>query len=200
MRLFSALIAFTLFLSGTVLADAEIGQPAPAFTLKDTTGKMLSLKDFKGKVVVLEWLNFDCPFVKKHYGSGNMQKLQAAETANGAVWLSIASSAKGKEGYYDAKGLTERNTKHQGKQTAILFDTDGKTGKAYGAKTTPHLYVIDKDGKLAYRGAIDDKPSTDQEDIATSKNYVTAALEDLRAGRKVANADTKPYGCGVKYK
>lgn len=199
MRPFQAL-ALILAVSGNVYADAEIGQAAPAFSLKDTKGKTHSLKDFQGKVVVLEWLNFDCPFVEKHYGAGNMQKLQAAETANGTVWLAIASSAKGKEGYYDGKGLNERNAKHQGKQTAILFDTDGKIGKAYGAKTTPHMYIIDKGGKLVYRGAIDDKASTDKEDIAGAKNHVTAALEDLRSGRKVASADTKPYGCGVKYK
>ncbi len=198
LSILSLVLLFTAI--SQVQAAAEIGQAAPAFSLKDTAGKTHSLKDYKGKVVVLEWLNFDCPFVEKHYGAGNMQKLQAAAVANDTIWLSVASSAKGKEGYYDAKGLTERNTKHQGKQTAILFDTDGKIGKAYGAKTTPHMYVIDKEGKLVYRGAIDDKASAEQEDIPGAKNYVTAALEDLRAGRKVANADTKPYGCGVKYK
>ena len=178
---------------------AEVGKPAPTFTLKDTQGKSHNLADYKGKTVVLEWLNFDCPFVKKHYESGNMPKLQAAEVAKGTVWLSVVSSAKGKQGYFEPKEMDARREKEKGKQSAILYDTDGKVGKAYGAKTTPHMYVIDKNGLLAYRGGIDDKATTDLEDVATAKNYVTAATEDLRAGRKIATNDTKPYGCGVKY-
>jgi peroxiredoxin len=190
-----------LFLAtfGLAFADAEVGKPAPDFTLKDTQGKSHSLSELKGKTVVLEWLNFDCPFVKKHYKSGNMQKLQTAETAKGTVWFSIVSSAKGKQGYYEPKEMEARRALEKAAPTAILYDTDGKVGRAYGAKSTPHMFVVDKDGKIAYRGAIDDKDSTDLEDVATAKNYVTSALEDLRANRKIATTDTKSYGCGIKY-
>ncbi len=195
----SAATTTTKTTTTTTLTSAEVGKPAPTFMLKDTKGKTHSLADYKGKTVVLEWLNFDCPFVKKHYSSGNMAKLQEAETAKGTVWLSVVSSAKGKQGYFEPKEMDARREKENGKQTAILYDTDGKVGKAYGAKTTPHMYVIDKNGMLAYRGGIDDKATTEVEDVATAKNYVTAATEDLRAGRKIATNDTKPYGCGVKY-
>jgi len=198
MRL-SILVPLLLATSTAAFADAEIGKTAPDFTLIDAQGSPHSLKDLKGKTVVLEWMNFDCPFVHKHYKSGNMQKLQAAETAKGTVWFSIVSSAKGKQGYFEPKDMLARQAKEGGKQTAILYDTDGKVGKAFGAKNTPHMFVIDKDGKVAYRGAIDDKDTAEIEDIAKAKNYVSAALEDLRANRKVATADTKPYGCGVKY-
>lgn len=198
MRL-SFVLSVLLLTTATAFADAEVGKPAPDFTLTDTHGKTHALKDLKGKTVVLEWLNFECPFVKKHYGSGNMQKLQAAETAKGTVWLSIVSSAKGKQGYYEPKEMNEREAKAKAKATAVLYDTDGKVGKAYGAKSTPHMFVIDQDGKIAYRGAIDDKATTEVEDIPTAKNYVAAALEDLRANRKVATAETKSYGCGIKY-
>ncbi len=196
---FSFVLSLLLASTGVVFADAEVGKSAPDFTLTDTQGKTHALKDLKGKTVVLEWLNFDCPFVKKHYKSGNMQKLQAAETAKGTVWLSVVSSAKGKQGYFEPKEMNARQAKEKGKQTAILYDTDGKVGKAYGAKSTPHMFVIDKDGKIAYRGAIDDKDTTEVEDVATAKNYVISALEDLRANRKIATTDTKSYGCGVKY-
>jgi len=198
MRL-SFVLSVLLLTTATAFADAEIGKPAPDFTLTDTNGKTHALKDLKGKTVVLEWLNFECPFVKKHYGSGNMQKLQAAETAKGTVWFSIVSSAKGKQGYYEPKEMNEREQNAKSKATAVLYDTDGKVGKAYGAKSTPHMFVIDRDGKIAYRGAIDDKATTEAEDIPTAKNYVAAALEDLHANRKVATAETKSYGCGIKY-
>lgn len=177
----------------------EIGKPAPEFSLVDTNGKTHTLKEHKGQVVVLEWLNFECPFVKKHYESGNMQKLQAEETKNGIVWLSVVSSRKDKQGYYEPKEMNARKEKEKSAATAIVYDTDGKVGKAYHAKTTPHMYVIDSTGTLVYKGGIDDKPSTDVEDIATAKNYVKAALEDIRAKRKVAVSDTNSYGCGVKY-
>lgn len=189
----------TVFASVTANAEVELGKTAPEFKLVDTQGKTHALKDFKGKTVVLEWLNFDCPFVKKHYQSGNMPKLQEAETKGGTIWLSIVSSRKGKEGYYEPKEMNARREKEGGKQTAILYDTDGKIGKAYGAKSTPHMFVINKDGILVYKGAIDDKPSTELEDVASAKNFVKAAIDDLKAGRKVATSDTKAYGCGVKY-
>jgi len=189
----------TVFASVSAQAEVELGKAAPEFKLVDTNGKTHALKDFKGKTVVLEWLNFDCPFVKKHYSSGNMPKLQQEEMKAGTIWLSIVSSKKGKEGYYDPKEMNARREKEGGKQTAILYDTDGKIGKAYGAKSTPHMFVINKDGLLVYKGAIDDKPSTDVDDVPTAKNFIKAAIEDLKAGRKVATSDTKAYGCGVKY-
>ena len=174
--------------------------PAPAFTAKDIDGKVRSLSDFRGKIVVLEWVNEGCPYVKKHY-SGNMQGLQQAATAEGVVWLSIVSSAPGKQGYFpdgaaaktwmDAKGA---------KPTTLLLDSDGAIATAYKAKTTPHMYVIDRSGALVYQGAIDDVPSAKVEDLKTAKNYVAAALADVKAGRKVAVAYSQPYGCAVKYK
>lgn len=189
-----------LIASTSAFAELKIGEAAPDFTLTDSNGKTHSLKDFAGKPVVLEWFNHDCPFVRKHYDTGNMQKLQEEETKNGVVWLKIISSVPGTQGHLTPKQANERLAKEKSKATALLLDTDGKVGKAYDAKTTPHMYVIDSAGKLAYQGAIDDKPSTDKEDVATAKNYVKAALEDLRAKRTVAMATTKAYGCGVKYK
>jgi len=180
-------------------AEAEVGKIAPDFSLVDTHGKTHALKDYKGKVVVLEWLNFECPFVKKHYGAGNMQKLQENAKKDGVVWFSIVSSAKGKQGYYEPKEMEARREKAGAQQTAILMDSDGKIGRAFGAKNTPHMFVIDAKGNIAYRGAIDSIDSAESEDIAKAKNYVSAALEDLKANRKVAISDTKPYGCGIKY-
>jgi peroxiredoxin len=180
-------------------ADAEVGKAAPNFSVVDSTGKKHALGDYAGKIVVLEWLNFECPFVKKHYGAGNMQKLQGDAKKDGAIWLSVVSSAPGKQGYYEPKEMEARRKKEGGNQTAILIDSDGKMGKAYGAKNTPHMFVIDAKGKVAYRGAIDSIDTAEAEDIAKATNYVSAAIADLKAGRKVATTDTKPYGCGVKY-
>ncbi|MEH0194871.1 redoxin domain-containing protein [Caulobacter sp. CCNWLY153] len=174
--------------------------PAPAFTARDIDGKTRSLSEFKGKTVVLEWVNEGCPYVKKHY-SGNMQGLQQAATADGVVWLSVASSAPGKQGYFadGAQAKTWMSAKGA-KPTTLLLDPEGVVATAYKAKTTPHMYVIDPAGQLVYQGAIDDKPSNKVEDIATAKNYVAAALSDLKAGRKVAVPASQPYGCAVKYK
>lgn len=199
---FSSLAALALGLAAApvpVFAAAVVGQPAPAFTLTDTKGKQHSLADFAGKTVVLEWLNHDCPFVKKHYESGNMQALQAKETAKGVVWLSVVSSAPGKEGHHPPAKLDEMTSAKNAKPTAVLLDSDGTAGRAYGAKTTPHMFVIDGKGVLAYAGAIDDKPSTDQADVKTARSYVDAALEELRAGKPVSTSSTTAYGCGVKY-
>lgn len=193
-------VAVTGLLTSSAFAEVpELEKPAPDFVLKDTNGKTQKLKDLKGKTVVLEWVNFECPFVRKHYDSGNMQKLQETETAKGIVWLTVLSSAKGKQGYLAAKEMNARLKKEKYKGTALVYDTDGKIGKAYGAKTTPNLFVIDEAGNLRYKGAIDDKDSTDVADIATAKNYVTAALNDMRAKRTVGDSQTKPYGCGIKY-
>jgi peroxiredoxin len=181
------------------LGSARAAEDAPAFTLTDSNGKAHSLSDFAGKVVVLEWINHDCPFVKKHYDKGNMQALQKEATDKGAVWLSICSSAEGKQGYQTAEGHNKLAKEKGSNATAILIDADGKVGKAYKAETTPHLYVISAEGKLVYQGAIDDKRSTDAADIATSKNYVREALAAVWEGKPVAEAKTKAYGCGVKY-
>jgi peroxiredoxin len=177
----------------------EPGAKAPAFTLKNVKGEKISLADQKGKVVVLEWLNFDCPFVHKHYSSGNMQKLQAAYTGKDVVWLSIASSAEGKEGYYLPKELGARAEKEGSKASQVLVDADGKVGKEYDAKTTPHMIVIDKEGKVAYTGAIDSIASTDIADLEKADSYVSAALDSVLAGKPVDKTKTQPYGCPVKY-
>jgi len=180
-------------------AAATVGQPAPDFSVVDSQGKTQSLAAYKGKYVVLEWLNHGCPFVRKHYDVGNMQKLQETYAAKGVVWLSVVSSAKGKEGYVDAAGAEKERADNKSKAAAILLDAEGKVGKLYDAKTTPHMFIIDPSGKLIYAGAIDDKASADSKDIATSKNYVSKALDEALAGKPVADASTKAYGCSVKY-
>jgi len=201
--------AMILFALGVLLAVpgntnasgvAKLDAPAPAFTLVDQNGKSHSLTDFNGKMVVLEWVNYDCPFVRKHYNSGNMQKLQKDYTARGVVWLSVSSSAPGKQGYFEGDELLKRMAKENAVPTAYLADADGTVGKLYGAKTTPHMYVIDREGVLVYMGGIDDIASTDVDDIAKSKNYVSASLDAAMSGKDVAVKTSKPYGCGVKYR
>lgn len=195
-----AAMAFGVFAApAPVRADAVVGQPAPAFTLQDTKGKSRSLSEFTGKTVVIEWLNHECPFVKKHYDSGNMQALQAKETAKGVVWLSVVSSAPGKQGNFPPEKLDELTTSKKASPTAVLLDPDGTAGKAYGAKTTPHMFVVNAKGVLVYAGAIDDKPSVDQADVKGAKNYVEASVDEVLAGKPVTVASTTPYGCGVKY-
>lgn len=179
---------------------AKVGEMAPDFTLKSSEGNTHSLTDFKGKFVVLEWTNYGCPFVKKHYKSDNMQKLQKEMTGKDVVWLSICSSAEGKQGYYEGKELQKQIKEHKANCTAYLIDEDGKVGKMYGAKTTPNMFVIDPDGKLIYAGAIDDKKSVDVEDVKDAKNYVRTALMEAMDGKEVTTPTTKPYGCSVKYK
>ena len=182
-----------------VSARAVVGQPAPPFTLADTHGKSHRLADFSGKRVVLEWWNHECPFVNKHYGGGSMQKLQKEWTGKGVVWLTISSSAPGEQGHVDAARADALMKEKGAAPTAVLLDPDGTVGRAYGARTTPHMFVVDAKGTLVYAGGIDDKPSTDQADLATATNYVQAALEDLAVGRTVAVPTSEPYGCAVKY-
>lgn len=193
---------FALFLALFALpavAAPIIGQPAPDFTGKDTTGNDRTLSTYLGKIVVLEWTNHECPYVKKHYDSGNMQKVQQQAADEGVIWLRINSSAPGKQGHVSAID-SDRIAQEKGAVvTATLLDEAGTIGQLYGAKTTPHMFVIDKDGTLIYAGAIDDKPTSDSADIATSKNYVKTVLDDLKTGRPVSVGETKPYGCGVKY-
>lgn len=180
-------------------AQAAVGAPAPSFTLTDTKGAAHALADFAGKPVVLEWTNPECPFVKKHYGAKNMQALQAKYVAQGAVWLSVCSSAPGKQGHYPADEWNRILAEQGSAATALLLDPDGQVGLAYGAKTTPHLFVIDAAGTLVYDGAIDDNPSTDSADIPGARVYVAEALDAVLAGAPVPVAQTKPYGCSVKY-
>lgn len=180
-------------------AAAAIGQAAPDFTLADVKGGKHSLSSYKGKWVVLEWINYDCPFVNKHYGSGNLPTLQKTYTGKGVTWLTINSSAPGKQGNFPNPEIESRSRAAGAAFSAYLLDTDGNVGRAYGAKTTPHMYVIDPAGKLVYAGGIDDKPSTDVADIATAKNFVAAALDEALAGKPVTVATSTPYGCSVKY-
>src|SRR5207248_2072382 len=197
------LIALLSIAVSTALFAADspaVGTNAPDFSLTDSKGKTQSVSQYKGKYVVLEWFNPECPFVKKHYGSGNMQKLQEEFTGKGVVWLSIDSSAPGLEGNLTAEQANAKMTEWKTKQTALVLDPDGKAGRSYGAKNTPHMFVINPEGKIVYEGAIDSKPSANPSDIANSTNYVKIALEESLAGKTVSNANTKPYGCSVKYK
>lgn len=178
---------------------AEIGKAAPAFSAKDTDGQTVSLSGLSGKVVVLEWLNFECPFVQKHYNSGNMQKLQAAAADKDVVWITVNSSAEGKQGYLETSKLAEAAKKAGTKAGHVVVDSDGTIGKAYDAKVTPHMIIINKDGQLAYDGAIDSKATPDKADIDTADKLFANALEAVVAGKEVVNAKNKPYGCGVKY-
>lgn len=182
-----------------VHAGVEVGKPAPDFTLVGCNGKSVSLSDQKGKVVVLEWTNYGCPFVAKHYDSGNMQQLQKQATDKGVVWLSICSSAPGKQGHMDAATAAKACASKKTAATAYLLDEDGTVGKLYGAKRTPEMYVIDANGILVYQGAIDDKKSTDPGDIDGAKNHVTAAVDEVLSGKPVSLPVTEAYGCGVKY-
>lgn len=193
-------VAASLFLGLNALQAAPtIGQPAPNFTLKDTSGQEHSLSDFKGKVVVLEWINHGCPFVVKHYATNNMQKHQADATEKGVIWLSICSSAPGTQGHMSAEDAAAKSKEVGSKATAYLLDEDGKVGKLYQAKRTPEMFVIDKEGTLVYMGAIDDNSSSDKATVEGAKNYVAAAVEEVIAGKPVSKAQTTAYGCSVKY-
>ncbi|MFP4544543.1 MAG: thioredoxin family protein [Bacteroidota bacterium] len=194
-----ALAAIAFISIKLIAAEAEIGKEAPGFTLTDSKGNTHSLSDFKGKYVVLEWVNFDCPFVKKHYDTDNMQNLQHKYTYKDVVWLMINSSANGKQGNFSPDEINKRMKDLEVKATAYLIDESGKTGRLYGAKTTPHMFIIDPDGKLIYAGGIDDKASTDDADVKGATNYVDAALQDAMNGRTVSVKTAKPYGCSVKY-
>ena len=193
-------LTLIIFLSGNnLLADAVIGSPAPEFSLPDTNGKTHSLSEFKGKFVVLEWNNPDCPFVRKHYDTGNMQRLQKEFTEKGVMWLAIDSSTDGKQGDYSAaehnKILVERGSN----VTALLLDLDGKVGQTYGAKTTPHMFVINPEGNVIYNGAIDSDPRAEDPKAGGVENYVESALNQAMAGQPVAKSTMPPYGCSIKY-
>lgn len=210
MRTFSLLCVSALMLAGlsmtgcskansAEMGNPTIGQAAPDFTLVDSNGKTHTLASFKGKHVVLEWLNHGCPYVKKHYSGGNMQAMQAEFVGKDVVWLSIISSAEGKQGYSTPEKANKDAADKGAKATAILLDPKGDVGKLYGAKTTPHMFVVNPTGMLVYKGAIDSVKSADADDIAGATNYVREALAASMAGKPVTTAETKPYGCSVKY-
>lgn len=180
-------------------AQARIGAAAPAFTLKDSNEKTVSLADFKGKTVVLEWTNHDCPYVRKHYGGNAMQTLQKKWTAQGVVWLTLISSEPGSQGFVAPLEANKLTTDRGAAPTAVLFDPKGEVGRAYGAQVTPHMYVITPTGTVAYMGGIDDKPTTRLEDLKTAHNYVDAALTEVLAGKPVTATTARPYGCTIKY-
>ena len=197
----SSMMVVALFAAMTCVtfAGVENDKPAPDFELKNSMGKTVKLSDFKNKYVVLEWINHQCPFVKKHYGPSNMQELQKKYTDKGAIWLSICSSANGKQGHLDANGWNRAIKDKKMAATAVLLDEDGSVGKLYGAKTTPHMFIIAPNGNIIYQGAIDSIKSARSSDISGATNYVSEALDAHMAGKTVPNPITKPYGCSVKY-
>lgn len=195
-----ALIAIVVaVIAFPVNAAVEIGKPAPAFTATDIHGVEISSESLKGKTVVLEWTNASCPFVIKHYDTNNMQTAQKKATEAGVVWITVNSSAEGKQGHVDAEAAKALITEQGAHPSHAILDASGEIGKAYGAKTTPHMYVINADGNVAYAGAIDDNSSPRASAVEGAKNYVLAALDDIAAGKAVETAQTAPYGCSVKY-
>ncbi len=186
-------------LTGSTLAAATVGQAAPAFTVQDTAGKPVSLADYKGKTVVLEWVNPGCPYVQKHYNAANMQGTQKDAAAKGVVWLTVNSTASDHGDYKAPAAMSQWMQQHKAAASATLMDSDGKVGRAYGARTTPHLYIVDGSGTLVYAGGIDNKASTNPADIPGATNHVKVALGDLQAGKAVSQPTTRPYGCSVKY-
>lgn len=194
-------LGLVLFITAFVYlsADLKVGEKAPDFTGVDATGRQHTLSAYQGKIVVLEWLNHECPFVQKHYNSGNMQRLQKNYTARGIVWLSIISSAPGKQGYCTPEQALALTKEKGAAPTAVILDPEGKIGRLYEAKVTPHMFIIDKNGLLVYNGGIDNLRSTNIEDIPKATNYVEQALEELLAGKEVSVKTSQPYGCTVKY-
>ncbi len=199
LKLFVGVLTAVLTASQSYSGEAVIGAKAPDFTATDSNGKTQSLASYKGKIVVLEWLNRQCPFVRKHYSSGNMQTLQKTYTGKGVIWFSVISSAPGKQGYCTPEEANAFVRENGAAPSAVLLDPQGTVGRLYGAKTTPHMFIINADGILVYDGAIDDKPSTDTADVTGAKNYVRSALDEILAGRPVTVATSQPYGCSVKY-
>ena len=196
LAIFMSLVATAVF----ALDPPPVGSAAPDFSLADAKGKTHSLADYKGKYVVLEWFNPECPFVKKHYGGGHMQNLQKDFTTKGVAWLTIDSNAPGMEGNLSPEQAEKVASAWKTQQTALLLDPDGKVGRAYGAKNTPNMVIINPEGKIVYEGAIDSKATPNPADIPSSTNYVKVALDESMAGKPVSNPKTKPYGCSVKYK
>lgn len=197
-----AFFMLVLTLSSSLFA-LEIGKPAPVFSAEsagfEKVAPAFNLSDFKGKIIVLEWLNHGCPFVRKHYDSGNMQSLQKKYVANGVMWFSVVSSAPGKQGFVTGVEAQKDMKNNRSSAHRVLLDPDGEIGKMYGAKTTPHMFIVDKVGNLAYQGAIDDVSDTNPESVKQAKNYVAQALDELLLNKKVTLNSTTAYGCGIKY-
>jgi peroxiredoxin len=201
LRVFSFFcLSLLVLLSATsVQAEPVVGQPAPAFSGPAANGGSLNLNDLRGKTVILEWTNHECPFVRKHYESGNIPKVQKQAASQGIVWLQVISSAPGKQGYVDAETAKKLNQERGATPSNIVLDSSGAIGKLYAATNTPQLFIIDPKGKLLYKGGIDSIPSADADDIASAENYISSALNELAAGKPISKAVTKPYGCSIKY-
>jgi peroxiredoxin len=195
----AATAAILLVAAGPSQAEPKVGAPAPTFTAVNSDGKTVNLNDYRGKTIVLEWTNDGCPYVRKHYGSGNMQALQKKWTDQGIVWLSVISSPPGEQGFADGARANALTTERKAVPTLVLLDPKQQVARAYGATSTPHMYIIKPDGMLAYAGAIDDKPTSRTADINGAKNFVDEALSELKAGKPVSTPATRAYGCVVKY-
>lgn len=195
----SAISLSILLFAAPAMAEPQVGEPAPDFTAVDSNGKSHKLSDLKGKTVVLEWTNHLCPYVGKHYGEGNMQKLQKDATKDGVVWLSVISSAPGLQGHVTPEKANELTESRDAAPSAVLLDEKGEIGKKYNARTTPHMFVIDANGELVYKGAIDDQPSANPDSLKGARNYLTGALQAVAAGKPAEPDSTRPYGCSVKY-
>jgi len=193
------LIIIFFFTAVTIFSQVEIDTKAPDFSLISSKGEKIALSDYSGKYVVLEWINFECPFVKKHYSTNNMQKLQKEFMDKDVVWLLVCSSADGKQGHFTYDEINSRIEELEINATAYLIDEDGKVGKQYGAKTTPHMFIINPEGNLIYAGAIDNKPSTKNEDVVGAENYIRSALNSVLEGKEIKTKTSVPYGCSVKY-
>ena len=199
MKAFPVALAAAALVAAPGLAEVQVGKPAPNFKANDVNGRVVSLSDFRGKTVVLEWNNPECPFVRKHYSSRNMQETQTAAKKDAVIWLTINSSAPGKQGHVDGAKAKSMIAAQKAQPTAYLLDPKGVLGKGYGAKTTPHMFIINKAGTLVYAGGIDNKPSPNPADIKGARNHVLAALAELKSGKTVSVVTSRPYGCSVKY-
>lgn len=195
----AAAAAGFLAAASAAMANAELNKPAPAFDAVGADGKPLKLDAYKGKTVVLEWTNHECPFVAKHYESGNIPNLQKDAAGKGVVWLQVVSSAPGKQGHVDGATAQKLNGARKAAPAATVLDADGKIGKLYGAQTTPHIFIVNAAGQLVYKGGIDSIPTADKNDLPKAENYVSAALAAISAGKPVEKANTRPYGCSIKY-
>ena len=194
-----ASLAFLNMTSDTERSGAVVGERAPDFSVVDAYGNMHSLSDFEGQYVILEWLNHDCPFVRKHYDGNNMQELQKKYTEKGVVWLSVISSAPGTQGHLEPEGAQELTKEKNASPSAVLLDVDGTMGRAYDARVTPHMYIINPDGILEFNGAIDDRPTARVRDLEGARNFLVEAMDALMSGEEVAVRTNTPYGCTVKY-
>jgi peroxiredoxin len=195
----STIIVLAILIAFSAVWAARVAEPAPDFTATDTNGKVHKLSEYRGKFVVLEWSNRGCPYTQKHYNSGNMQRLQQEWTGRGVIWLTVISSAPGKQGYVTASEENAYMKQVNAVPTAVLLDPTGALGHLYGAKTTPHIFIINPQGTLIYNGAIDDRPTTDPADVNGAKNYLSAALDEATSGKPVSSPTSRPYGCSVKY-